>query len=182
MAPLHSSSLPLLSPATDEYGFATSPDPDNGAEWGEEREMDWDEILRLDGQFADVVRLLEGLSRRAKTALEAAPESVEAQPGKGGKVLNAFDVEEERRRRAREERDSGVAGVTALADLDRDTEIDGDSEGDRLDENDTTIASSSVASSVDEEEAEESRERENANVSGVGGFTLDSPELSLGVD
>lgn len=52
--------------------------------------MTWEEILKEDERFADMVRLLDGMKTRAKEALEKTVKSEEKQLG--GRVLNAFSM------------------------------------------------------------------------------------------
>jgi hypothetical protein len=69
---------PLLSPISDDYSWSSG-----GLEEEEQEELEWEEVLRRDTHFAEVVSKLESLNRRAK-------EAIDKPINMGGKVLNPF--------------------------------------------------------------------------------------------
>lgn len=56
-----------------------------------EPELTWDEILKEDERFADIVRLLDSMNRRGQEALQRTVKSEEKSLG-GPKVLNHFEI------------------------------------------------------------------------------------------
>ncbi|KAK9900752.1 hypothetical protein P389DRAFT_166220 [Cystobasidium minutum MCA 4210] len=88
-APLSSSPGSLLSPSSAEAGGDISWNAENEEE---DKEMAWEDILKEDTRFADMVKLLETMTRRGKKALEKIA-AVSDKPVKSGpKVLNHFEI------------------------------------------------------------------------------------------
>lgn len=108
-APLPSSTSSgglLLSPRTDDFPWLNSAEVGSSPLLGASKEdydenYDWDEILRRDVHFAEVVRAVEELHRTARDALQRSTESEAAKVG--GRVLNPF----ESRAKERQESDAG---------------------------------------------------------------------------
>lgn len=88
-APLSSSPASLLSPSSAIGGgdFIWN---ENDEE--EEKEMSWEEILKEDEKFADMVRLLDSMTRRGREALEKVATGPVQSIKSGPKVLNHFDI------------------------------------------------------------------------------------------
>lgn len=91
-----SSSIDLLSPMSDDFAWNPSISLDDT-----EPELTWEEILKEDEKFADIVRLLDSMNRRGQEALQRSVKSEEKSLG-GPKVLNHFEISEVSRHRSLE--------------------------------------------------------------------------------
>ena len=85
IAPLSTASL--LSPLPDEYPWACHGSPCATDDEVDE-EVEWDELVRQDKHFAEVVKSVDSLLWRAERALKHSVKSEEERIG--GKVLNIF--------------------------------------------------------------------------------------------
>lgn len=173
-APLSSSPASLLSPSSAAGGgdFIW-----NEHDEEEEKEMSWEEILKEDEKFADMVRLLDSMTRRGKEALEKVATG-HVHTGKSGpKVLNHFDIPEDpsiqpEGKTSAKKGNHSLAGLTATT---RTSTTDGstiepDSEEDDDDDDDET---------TDQSEANTSNATESQNESSEA---LSSFEVSRGMN
>ena len=82
-----------MSPSSDDFPWTGPGCSSIGEDDADDKEMEWEELLQRDSQFSDVVRLVEGLLKRAKGALENTVQSEEGRMG--GKVLSPFVLAQE---------------------------------------------------------------------------------------